>query len=386
MLEERLARELAELRAKERGREVADLCFEGPVTARDRAGGEYLVFSSNNYLGLTHADKVVDAAKKALAFGTGSGGSRLITGASFAASDLERELAAFTRAERALIFNTGYMANLGALYALAGKDDVIFSDELNHASIIDGCRISRARTLVYKHNDLEDLERLLKETGRAGQRFIVSDGVFSMDGDLADLPGLVVLKERYDAFLIIDDAHGAGVLGGDGSGTAAHYGLTGGVDLHIGTLSKALASEGGFAAGSGTVIEYLINKSRPFIFSTALSAPSLAAAGAALSLLREDPAYLRRLRENIALARALLREGGVNVPEGITPIIPIIIGGAGRTTLAAAALRRRGVLVSGIRPPTVRDGTCRLRFTLSAAHTEEQIRRAAAALSEVVGC
>jgi glycine C-acetyltransferase len=384
MLEQKLSAELAELRAKKFDRELFDLRFRTPVIARDRQGREYLVFASNNYLGLTHEKKVIQAASEALACGTGSGGSRLTTGATFAASDLERDLAAFKHTQSALVFNTGYMANLGVIYALAGEGDCLFSDELNHASIIDGRRISRCKTIVFRHNDMEDLEKRLRETEVSGQRFIVSDGVFSMDGDIADLPALAALKEKYDAFLIIDDAHAAGVLGDDGSGTASHYNLRDKVDLHIGTLSKALASEGGFAAANAIIIEYLINKSRPFIFSTALPAVNLAAAQAALSLLRDDPRYLLKLRENTGLMRRLLRERGIDAPEGITPIIPVITGEAGETMEIARALRRRGILVSGIRPPTVKEGTCRLRLTVSAAHTGEQIYRAVETLCEVM--
>ena len=256
--------------------------------------------------------------------------------------------------------------------------DVVFSDELNHASIIDGCRISRCKVVVYKHNDMADLQRLLETEIVTGQRFIVTDGVFSMDGDIADLPSLAVLKKQFNAFLIVDDAHGVGVIGNDGSGTASHYGLTDVIDLQVGTLSKALAAEGGYVAGKKILIDYLINRSRPFIFSTALAPATLAAANAALLLLQTQASkYLDSLRANSRLMRRLLLEGGLNVVEGITPIIPVVIGEAGLTMQFADRLKSKGILVSGIRPPTVPRGESRLRITVTAAHCEEQLRQAA---------
>lgn len=266
MLTERLQKELEETYAKGLKRTIDGLRFKTAVRAEDENGKEYLVFASNNYLGLTHAPEVQQAAAEAVRWGTGSTGSRLTTGAAFEIGILEKELADFKHAERALVFNTGYMTNLGVLFALVKAGDVVFSDELNHASIIDGCRIARAKTVVYRHNDMDGLERLLKETPVSGERFIVTDGVFSMDGDIANLPELVRLKQKYGAVLMVDDAHGVGVIGADGSGTAAHYNMPGTIDVQVGTLSKALAAEGGYVAANSGIIEYLINKSRPFIF------------------------------------------------------------------------------------------------------------------------
>ena len=223
MLTERLEKELKEVYAKGLRRTVDGLRFKTAVRAEDGSGREYLVFASNNYLGLTHEPEVMQAARDAVCWGTGSTGSRLTTGAAFATGELERELAEFKHAEKALVFNTGYMTNLGVLYALVKPGDVVFSDELNHASIIDGCRIARAKVVVYRHNDMQHLEELLKTTPVQGERFIVTDGVFSMDGDIANMPQLVELKEKYNACLIVDDAHAVGVIGGDGSGTAAYY-------------------------------------------------------------------------------------------------------------------------------------------------------------------
>ena len=276
------------------------------------------------------------------------------------------------------------MTNLGVLYALVKPGDVVFSDELNHASIIDGCRIARAKVVVYRHNDMQHLEELLKTTPVTGVRFIVTDGVFSMDGDIANLPQLVELKEKYNACLIVDDAHAAGVIGSDGSGTAAYYNLQGKVDVQIGTLSKALAAEGGYVAANSVIIEYLINKARPFIFSTAMPDMVTAAALAALRLLKAQPQkYLGRLKENTLLMRRLLKEEGLDVIDGVTPIVPVLIGSTRQTMQVMAALMDEGIMVSGIRPPTVPEGTSRLRVTVTAAHTAEEIEFAAHIMGKI---
>lgn len=385
MLEERIAIELEQIRNSGLERKLTELHFLNPAQAVDRSGKKYLVMASNNYLGLTHAKEVIAASQNAAAaFGTGSSGSRLTTGSTFAASDLEKRLAEFKHSERALVFNTGYMTNLGVLYGLLKPGDVVFSDELNHASIIDGCRISRCKTVVYKHNDMTHLQSLLQSEQVTGQRFIVTDGVFSMDGDIADLPALVRLKEQFAACLIVDDAHGVGVIGNDGSGTAAYYGLQGKVDIQIGTLSKALASEGGYVAAKSNIIEYLINSSRPFIFSTALSPATLAAADAALQLLQTQAhKYLGLLWDNTVLMRSLLAEVGLQVIAGNTPIIPVMVGKADLTMEFANRLREEGILVSGIRPPTVPQGESRLRITVTAAHSEQQLHQAAQTIASV---
>ncbi|MDD4320721.1 MAG: 8-amino-7-oxononanoate synthase [Acidaminococcaceae bacterium] len=365
-------------------RQLTPLRFITPVRAISKTGKEYLVFSSNNYLGLTHAPEVIAAVKEAAKFGTGSTGSPLTTGRHFEGNRLEKALAAFKHTESALIFNTGYMTNLGVIYGLVEKNDVIFSDELNHASIIDGCRISKAAVKVYKHSDMQDLQELLEKDTTKGQRYIITDGVFSMDGDIAKLPELVQLAQKYEACLYVDDAHAVGVLGADGSGTAAHYGLQGQVDLQVGTLSKALASEGGYVAGKRVYIDYLINKSRPFIFSTALSPASMAAAKAALELLiGEKDLYLHKLKSNTELMRSLLVQYDVNIIAGETPIIPIMLGDAKLTTKFAQRLEKKGILVAAIRPTTVPIGQSRLRLTITAAHSEEDIRLTAAAIGKI---
>ncbi|MEG1159558.1 MAG: 8-amino-7-oxononanoate synthase [Acidaminococcaceae bacterium] len=377
-LEASLAGELAQLQAQGLARSIKDLRFVNAATAVDATGKEYVVFASNNYLGLTHAPEVIAAAQEATRYGTGSGGSRLTTGGHFEVRELETALAEFKHTESALVFNTGYMTNLGVLYALVRPGDVVFSDALNHASIIDGCRIARAQVRIYPHGDMAALEQLLAAEHTTGFRYLVTDGVFSMDGDIAPLPELVALAAQYEACLIVDDAHAVGVIGTDGSGTAAFYGLQGQVDLQVGTLSKALAAEGGYVAGKKVFIDYLINKSRPFIFSTALSPAPVAAARAALELLQTKPrVYLDKLWFNAKLMRKLLVAGGLEVIPGETPIIPIMVGSAALTTVFADRLAAQGILVSGIRPPTVPQGASRLRLTVTAAHSEAQLRRAA---------
>lgn len=358
-------------------RHVQDLRMVTAARGIRRDGKEYIVFNSNDYLGMTHEKAVQEAAVRAVPYGTGSGGARLTSGAVFEVSDLERELADFKHTEDAVVFNTGYMTNLGVLYALAGPGDIIFSDELNHASIVDGCRISRASVVVYPHSDMNRLKELLDSADASGQRFIVSDGVFSMDGDMADLPALLKLKKEYNACLIIDDAHAVGVIGKTGRGTAEYYGLSG-VDVTVGTLSKSLGSEGGYAATSKTIADFLRNKSRPFIFSTALSAITGASALAALRLLKQSPEmYVGRLKENTEYMRGLLEKIHVPVGDGETPILPIIIGDEMKTVAFENICRGNGIIVSAIRPPTVAKGTSRIRLSVTAAHTKEDLRQAA---------
>ena len=379
MLQKRIERELADVRAKGLTRRITDLQYEDAVTARDAAGKRFLVFSSNNYLGLTFDERVRRAASEAaLRCGSGSTGARLTTGGVTEASALERDLARFKHGEAALLFNTGYMTNLGVLYGLARPGDVIFSDELNHASIIDGCRISKAKVVVYKHKDAADLEAKLQSVQAA------PDGVFSMDGDICDLPALVHLKEQYGCLLMVDDAHAVGVIGADGAGTASYYHLPGTIDLQVGTLSKSLASVGGYVVARASIIEYLKNKSRPFIFSTFLSPADVAAAHAALQILEQEaPRLMARLARNTQIVRQGLQDAGIPVIPGDTPIVPVLVGEAERATAIDFKLREAGILLSAIRPPTVAPGASRLRFTVTAGHAEEQLRRAVAKLIEV---
>ena len=398
-LENKLKEELDELKTNNLLRTVDDLRFISSTKAIDNDGNEFLVFGTNNYLGLTHHPYVIKAAKEASEYGTGSTGSRLTTGASFEARELENNISEFKNVESTLIFNTGYMTNLGVIYALTKENDVIFSDQLNHASIIDGTRISKAKVRVYKHKDTEDLERLIKteleESPKNNEAnnsnfFIISDGVFSMDGDIAPLPELVEIADEYNCTLIIDDAHATGVIGKTGKGTVEYYkdktgiDLTESVDLQIGTLSKALASEGGFVCGKQAYIDYLINKSRPFIFSTALSPSTIASANTALNLLKENSKeYLDNLNKNTRIMRKLLVDGGLNVIDGETPIIPIIIGPADLANRFSNQLKEEGILVSAIRPPSVPKDMSRLRLTIMASHTKEEIEFTAKAIIKI---
>ena len=395
-LEKELQKELEELENNDLRRTVDDLRFISSTKAIDKNNKEYLVFGTNNYLGLTHHPQVIKASMEANEYGTGSTGSRLTTGASFEARELENNISEFKNVESTLIFNTGYMTNLGVIYALTKENDVIFSDQLNHASIIDGTRISKAKVRVYKHKDTEDLERLIKiefeesNNAKNSNFFIVSDGVFSMDGDIAPLPELVEIANKYNCTLIIDEAHATGVIGKTGKGTVEYYkdktgiDLTDSVDLQIGTLSKALASEGGFVCGKQVYIDYLINKSRPFIFSTALSPATIASANAALNLLKENSEeYLNDLNSNTSLMRELLTNAGLNIVDGETPIIPIIKGPAELANKISKELEKEGILVSSIRPPSVPKDMSRLRLTVIATHTKEEIEYTAKKIIEI---
>lgn len=369
--------QLNEIREESRFRQVSDLRMVTASKGIRRDGKEYIVFNSNDYLGMTHEPEVMEAARQAISYGTGSGGARLTSGAVFELSDLEKELARFKHAEEAVIFNTGYMTNLGVLYALADKNDVIFSDALNHASIVDGCRISRAHVVVYGHSDMDDLEKKLVETPCDGQRFIVTDGVFSMDGDVAPLPDLLRLKKTYDACLIVDDAHGVGVIGETGRGSGEYFHISG-IDVQVGTLSKSLGAEGGYAATTKEIAAFLRNRSRPFIFSTSISAVTGATALAALRLLEAKPeVHMGRLRRNTAYMKQKLTEAGIPFLPGDTSIIPVVMGDEAKTLAYAKACLEEGILLSAIRPPTVPKGTSRIRLTVTAAHTQEELDRAA---------
>jgi 8-amino-7-oxononanoate synthase len=340
-------------------------------------GKRYLALSANNYLGLTHSPVVQQAAIDAvLRYGTGSGGARLTTGSHPLYESLEQDIAAFKGTEAAVVFNTGYMANVGVISSLAGKGDVIFSDEFNHASIIDGCRLSKAHTVVYRHADMADLAAKLKTTPCSGRRLIVTDGVFSMDGDIAPLDEIAQLGQVYQAMIMVDDAHAVGVLGHGGCGTADHFGLKEKIQIQMGTLSKSLAAEGGYVAGSQELIAYLINKARSFIFSTALSPAVVAAAQAALSQLKTSPQLVATLLGNAQYVRQALTSAGVPVEGSVTPILPIMVGEAALAVRMAALLKEQGLLVTAIRPPTVAPGTSRLRLTISAAHDRKELAQA----------
>jgi 8-amino-7-oxononanoate synthase len=340
-------------------------------------GRPILNLCSNNYLGLTTHPQVKEAAARAARqWGCGSGASRLICGNLYLHEVLEQRLADFKRTEAALLYNNGYMANLGLISSLVGPGDFVFSDELNHASIVDGCRLSRAQVVVFKHNDLRELEEKLHhaiQTLPGGRRLIVVDGVFSMDGDLAPLPELVELAEKYESLLMVDEAHATGAIGPGGRGVVAHFGLEKRVPIIMGTLGKALGCFGAFAAGSQELREFLINTSRSFIFTTALPPTVIASVLAALDVLEADPSLVAKLQDNARYLREQLRKLGYNTLNSQTQIIPIVIGDAARTLELSQLLLEEGILATAIRPPTVPEGTCRIRVTVMATHTREDL-------------
>lgn len=333
---------------------------------------EYLMMASNNYLGLTFDSRVIEGAiKGARQYGTGSGGSRLVSGTFPLFTELEKELAKFKNTEKALVFNTGYMANVGTISAIADKNTIIFSDALNHASIIDGCRLSRGAVKAYSHCDVDELKYLFKQADRNVRKLIVTDGVFSMDGDIAPLDKLYELSRDYNALLMVDDAHATGTIG-NGHGTAAYFGLEKKVDIQLGTLSKSLGSVGGYVAANSTIIDYLVNTSRSFIFSTALSPADIGASLAALQVLETDGSVLRRLQENVNYMTDQLISMGIDATNE-TPIFPILIGRNEDTLAVSDYLYEAGIIGTAIRPPTVPIGESRIRLTVTAAHNREQI-------------
>ena len=348
---------------------------QGPQVVLD--GKPVLLLCSNDYLGLAnHPDVRNAAAEAARSWGAGAGASRLISGNMAPHQRLERRLAAFKGHEAALLFGSGYLANTGTIPALAPPGSVVFSDELNHASIIDGCRLARAETFVYRHCDLDHLAwGLRKERGRA--RLIVTDGVFSMDGDVAPLEGLVRLAHDHDCRLMVDEAHATGALGPGGRGSVAAAGLHREVDVVVGTLGKALGSYGAYVCAEAELVEYLLNSARPFIFSTAPPPPSVAAAEAALDLLENDPQQVERLRGNAAVLRQALAAEGLAVGGSETQIVPVHVGDAERAMELSERALEAGVFAQGIRPPTVPEGSSRLRFTVMATHREVELRAAA---------
>lgn len=333
---------------------------------------EYLMMASNNYLGLTFDSRVIEGAVKgAQQYGTGSGGSRLVSGTFPLFTELETELAKFKNTEKALVFNTGYMANVGTISAIADKNTIIFSDALNHASIIDGCRLSRGAVKAYSHCDVDELKYLLKQVDRNARKLIVTDGVFSMDGDIAPLDKLYELSRDYNALLMVDDAHATGTIG-NGHGTAAYFNLEKEIDIQLGTLSKSLGSVGGYVAANSTIIDYLVNTSRSFIFSTALSPADIGAALAALYVLETDASVLGCLQENVNYMADQLNSMGIDATNE-TPIFPILIGRNEDTLAVSDYLYEAGIIGTAIRPPTVPIGESRIRLTVTAAHNKEQI-------------
>jgi 8-amino-7-oxononanoate synthase len=355
---------------------------QGPEVVVD--GRRVVCLASNNYLGLAADERVVRAAASALAAsGAGSGASPLVSGHMEEHEALESEIADWLGCEAAVVFGSGYHANIGVLAALAREGDEILSDELNHASLIDGCRLSRATVRVFPHRDAGALARLL-ESSRARRRIVVTDSVFSMDGDAAPLAEVVDLAERHDAWVMLDEAHASGVFGADGAGLAAHLGVAGRVAIRMGTLGKALGSYGAFVAGARPLVDLLVNRARAYVYSTALPPAVIGAARAALAIVRSEPARRERLWRNAERLHAGLVRRGVAMAPLESPIVPLVVGTAEAAVAVASRALEDGVFSPAIRPPTVPPGTARLRLTPNATHDDEQIDRAAAVLARAV--
>jgi len=359
--------------------------FEGPQGPRAIIDGREVVnLSSNNYLGLANHPRVREAAIKAIEeYGAGTASVRSIAGTMSLHAELERRLAAFKRTEAALVFQSGFTANAGTVAAILGKEDVIISDELNHASIIDGCRLSRAQIKIYPHRDVAALRRLLEESRGARRVLVVTDGVFSMDGDIAPLPDIVAVAKEYGAITMVDDAHASGVLGTNGRGTVDHFGLHGQVDIQVGTLSKAIGILGGYVAGSKLLIDYLIQRARPFLFSTSHPPAVTAACLAALDILETEPELIQRLWDNARYFREGLADAGFDVSGSETPIIPVIVGEGDKAMRLSDRLFEEGVFAQGIAYPTVPRGKARVRTIVTAAHTRDDLDQALAAFRKV---
>ena len=349
-------------------------------------GRRRIMLGSNNYLGLTAAPEVVAAAEAALAeYGTGCSGSRFLNGTLRLHLELERELADFVHKDGAVTFSTGFQSNLGIISALVGRGDYVICDRENHASIYDGCRLSFGKMLRYRHADMDDLEAKLKAVPESAGCLIVTDGVFSMGGDIAKLPEICDLAEKYGARVMVDDAHGLGVIGEGGRGTASHFGLEDKVDVIMGTFSKSLASLGGYMAASELVCDYVRHNSRPFIFSASIPPSSCAAALAALRLLEEHPELPQRLSVLASHARAGLKARGLRIIESETPIIPIYTYEMEHTLVSAKRLYDAGVYVNPVLPPAAAPGECLLRVSCMATHTEALLDEAMDIIAEVLG-
>jgi 8-amino-7-oxononanoate synthase len=345
---------------------------------RVRLNGQVLLnLSSNDYLGLAQDPRLINAAKNAAdRWGVGAGASRLVAGHLALHETVETRLSAFKGTQAAVIFSTGYMANLGVISALMGAGDAVFCDRLNHASIYDGIKLSGAQLFRFPHRDLNRLEDLLRKAEGYKRRLIITDSVFSVDGDLAPLQELVALKERYGAALMIDEAHATGVLGPGGAGLAEALGLTERIEVHLGTFSKALGSLGGYVAGDRRLIDYLHNRARSFIYSTALAPPVLGAIEAALEVVAAEPERRAYVLGESKKFRRGLGQAGLDTLGSETQIVPVLVGDNGRTLEFAALLRQQGLLAVALRPPTVPPGRARVRFSLSAAQSREELDRA----------
>jgi 8-amino-7-oxononanoate synthase len=376
-----IGQRLAEIEQLGLGRRLRTVSgSQGPRILID--GKSVLLLCSNNYLGLADHPKVRQAAADAaMQWGVGAGASRLVSGTMTIHRSLEEHLATFERSQGCVLFGSGYLANLGVIGAFAGPGDTVFSDELNHASIIDGCRASRAQITVYRHLDYEHLRRCLRQSSGDGRRLIVTDSVFSMDGDLAPLRQIVELAREYDARLVVDEAHATGALGPGGRGAVAEAGLEHEVDVRVGTLGKALGSYGAYVCADADVIRYLVNTARALIFSTAPAPPSVAGALAALELLEQNPHRVAHLQGAARALRCALAAEGFPVEESDMHIVPLVVGDEHAALRLSAAALERGVFAQAIRPPTVPAGTSRLRLAVMSSHTANELRLAARTLA-----
>jgi glycine C-acetyltransferase/8-amino-7-oxononanoate synthase len=355
---------------------------QGPRVLLD--GKPVLLLCSNNYLGLADHPRVRQAAADAaMRWGAGAGASRLVSGNMTIHRRLEERIAEFKGSDACLLFGSGYLANVGIVQALAREGDVVFSDELNHASIVDGCRLAGARTFIYDHCDMDHLEWGLREAGGRGA-LIVTDGVFSMDGDVAPLADIVEIAHDHDARVMVDDAHGLGALGPGGRGSVADAGLEEEVDVVVGTLGKALGSYGAYACTSRTIAKWLVNSARTLIFSTALPPPAVAAAGAALDLLVEDPRRVDRLQRNAVIMREALTAHGMGTGDSTTQVLPLVVGDADDAVRVCERALEQGIFAQAIRPPTVPQGSSRLRLAVMASHTRAELQDAAAILASAM--
>jgi glycine C-acetyltransferase len=381
-----LADEIASL--KQQGLFNTIRTIETPMDGRIVVDGKPVInFCANNYLGLANDPRLRDAAKQAIdQYGIGPGAVRTIAGTMTLHVQLERRLAEFKRAEAVITLQSGFTANLATIPALVGKGDVIFSDALNHASIIDGCRLSRAQIVAYAHNDPDDLRRKIAEaeaTTEYGRRLIVSDGVFSMDGDIAPLPALVEIAEEHDILLMVDDAHGEGVLGKGGRGIVDHFDLHGRVDIEVGTMSKAFGAVGGIVAGKQVIVDWLRQRGRPFLFSSAMTVPDVAACLAAVDILEGSDELVRRLWANAEFMKREMQTLGFDIGHSETPIIPVMLGEATVAQQFSRKLFDDGVFAMAIGFPTVPKGAARIRVMNTAAHSQDDLEQALAAFESV---
>lgn len=335
---------------------------------------KYISFSSNNYLGLANNEFLKSESIKAIEkYGTGTGASRLISGNFKIHEELEKKIASFKDKEASIVFSTGYMANTGTISSIADEDDAVIIDRLNHASIIDGCRLSKAKLFVYKHNDINSLEEILKRCSGFKKRLIITDTVFSMDGDIASLPDIVKLAKKYNAITMIDEAHALGVFGKSGRGVAEFFNVEDRIDISMGTLSKAVGSSGGYIAGSTALVNYLRNKARSFIYTTSLPAGVIAGSIAGLDIIIKKPELRKKLWKNVEYVRKGIQNLGLNTLNSASQIIPVIIGKEETTIKVAKLLFNKGLFVVAIRPPTVPKGTSRLRISITSIHTKEHL-------------